>query len=246
MKEISFTILENKLIAEGTYRLRMTGDASAMTAPGQFVDLRVENGFLRRPISVSDWDGLGVTLIYRAVGRGTRWLAAQNAGKTLDALTGLGSGFDLREAGDAPLLVGGGVGAAPLYGLARRLREGGAAVIEALGFRTGAEVFCEDDFRALGCRVSVATEDGSHGVKGFVTGALPEAYSYVYACGPTPMLRALYRTVNTPAQFSMEERMGCGFGACMGCTIDTAAGAKRVCKDGPVFRKEELLWQTQA
>ena len=246
MKQITFTICENTPIARDTFRLRLAGDASDVTAPGQFVNLAVENGFLRRPISVSDRDDASLTLIYRTVGRGTRWLSGQGAGKTLDLLTGLGNGFDLADAGETPLLVGGGVGAAPLYWLARELRGRGAEVSVALGFRAGAEVFYEDAFRALGCRVAVATEDGARGARGFVTGALPEAYSYVYACGPTPMLRALYGVVRTGAQFSLEERMGCGFGACMGCAIETVSGAKRVCKDGPVFRKEVLLWQTQA
>ncbi len=242
MKECVFTVAENAVIAENTYRLRMEGDASAVRAPGQFVDLRVANAFLRRPISVSDCDGHCVTLIYRVVGRGTQWLAEQPAGAALNALTGLGNGFDLTSVGKAPLLLGGGVGAAPLYYLARELRKGGAAVQVALGFRTGAEVFYEDAFRALGCGVAVATEDGSRGTKGFVTDILSEGYSDVFACGPTPMLRAVHGIVQTNAQFSLEERMGCGFGACMGCTCETKNGAKRVCKDGPVFRKEELPW----
>ena len=242
MKQITFTISENKQIARNTYLLRMEGDASDVKAPGQFVDLAVEGGFLRRPISVSDCDGTGLTLIYRTVGHGTRWLSGQGAGKALDVLTGLGNGFDLAEAGDTPLLVGGGVGAAPLYWLARELRARGAAVSVALGFRTGAEVFYEEAFRALGCRVAAATEDGTRGTKGFVTDILPEAYSYVYACGPSPMLRALYGKVRTGAQFSMEERMGCGFGACMGCSCETKYGSKRICRDGPVLEKEEIVW----
>ncbi len=242
MKECVFTVTENAVIAENTYRLRMEGDASAIRAPGQFVDLRVEGAFLRRPISVSDCDGRSVTLIYRVGGGGTRWLSERRAGEALNALTGLGNGFDLSDAGEFPLLLGGGVGAAPLYWLARELRANGARVQAVLGFRTGAEVFCEEEFRALGCRVAVATEDGSRGTKGFVTDVLPERYSAVFACGPSPMLRAVYRVVRAPAQFSLEERMGCGFGACMGCTCETKGGARRVCKDGPVFRKEELPW----
>ncbi|MBE7004464.1 MAG: dihydroorotate dehydrogenase electron transfer subunit [Ruminococcaceae bacterium] len=242
MKETVFTVTENAAIAENTFRLRLAGDASEVRTPGQFVNLRVDNGFLRRPISVCDRDGSALTLIYRVVGRGTRWLSERRAGAELNALTGLGNGFDLSAAGTAPLLIGGGVGVAPLYWLARALRETGVKVTAALGFRTGAEVLLEDEFRALGCRVAIATEDGSRGEKGFVTDILPERFSCAYACGPSPMLRAVYRAAPGPAQFSLEERMGCGFGACMGCTCETKEGAKRVCREGPVFRREELAW----
>ena len=242
MNETIFTLTDNTAVAENTFRLRLAGDTSAVRTPGQFVNIRVEGGFLRRPISVSDRDENGLTLICRAVGRGTRWLCAQRPGTELDLLAGLGNGFDLSTAGAAPLLLGGGVGAAPLYWLARELCAHGAAVSVAMGFRTDAEVFYEEAFRALGCRVAVATEDGSRGAKGFVTDILPENFSDVFACGPSPMLHAVYRAVQTPAQFSLEERMGCGFGACMGCTCETTGGAKRVCRDGPVFRKEDLAW----
>ncbi|MBO4913847.1 MAG: dihydroorotate dehydrogenase electron transfer subunit [Oscillospiraceae bacterium] len=242
MKESVFTVTYNAAIAENTFRLRLEGDTGAVEKPGQFVNISVENGFLRRPISVCDRDERSLTLIYRAVGRGTRWLSERHAGDALDLLTGLGNGFDLTTAGEKPLLLGGGVGTAPLFWLARRLCAAGAEPFAALGFRTGAEVFYEEEFRALGCRVAIATEDGSRGTKGFVTDIMPEAYSEVFACGPLPMLRAVSHELRTGAQFSLEERMGCGFGACMGCTCETKAGAKRVCKDGPVFRREELPW----
>lgn len=241
MKQSIFTVAENAPIADNTFRLRLAGDTSAVRAPGQFVNIQVENGFLRRPISVCDWDEGSLTLVYRAVGHGTRWLSMRRAGDALDLLTGLGNGFD-PAVGDAPLLLGGGVGAAPLYALARMLRARNAAVYVALGFRTGSDVFYEAEFRALGCRVAVATEDGSRGVRGFVTDALPDDYDSVFACGPSPMLRAVHRAVRAPGQYSLEERMGCGFGACMGCTCETKAGAKRVCREGPVFRGEELPW----
>jgi len=242
MKQTLLTVTENVPIAENTFRMRLAGDTSAVTAPGQFVNLRVENGFLRRPISVCDRDGETLTLLYRVVGRGTEWLGGLRPGAELDALTGLGNGFELSAGGAAPLLVGGGIGAAPLFWLARELRARGADVCAVLGFRTGTEVFYEEAFRALGCRVTVVTEDGARGVRGLVTDALPEGCSGLYACGPLPMLRALRRATALPGQFSLEERMGCGFGACMGCTCQTTDGAKRVCREGPVFRREELVW----
>ena len=244
MKQTIWTVLENVPIAEGTLRLRLAGDTSALTAPGQFVNIAVENGFLRRPISVCDASDGEAVLLYRAVGKGTRWLAGQGAGKKLDVLTGLGNGFDLSAAGDAPLLVGGGIGAAPLYGLAGALRRQGKSVRVALGFKTAAEVFYEEEFRALGCEVRVATEDGSRGARGFVTQLLPERYSCFYACGPTPMLRAVCAAAKGRGQVSLEERMGCGFGACMGCTCRTKEGARRVCREGPVFWKEALEWES--
>ena len=244
MKQVNLTVAENTCVAENTFRMRLAGDVSAVNQPGQFVNIRVEEGFLRRPISVCDRDDTSLVLLYRAVGRGTAWLSMLGEGKELDVLTGLGNGFDLSAAGEAPLLVGGGIGAAPLCWLARELRGSGLDVAVALGFRTGAEVFCEEEFRSLGCRVTVATEDGTRGEKGLVTGVFPPKYSYIYACGPGAMLRAVDRASQTSGQFSLEERMGCGFGACMGCTCETSAGSKRVCRDGPVFRKEELPWQT--
>ena len=246
MKQTLLTVTENTPVAENTFRMRLAGDVSAVTAPGQFVNLRVENGFLRRPISVCDYDAETLTLLYRVVGRGTKWLCGLRPGAALDALTGLGNGFDLAAAGSSPLLVGGGIGSAPLYALARFLRMRGADVFAVMGFRTEAEAFYEEEFRALGCRVTVVTENGGRGVKGLVTDALPEGCTQLYACGPLAMLRALYRATELPGQFSLEERMGCGFGACMGCTCETTQGAKRVCREGPVFRREELKWQIRA
>lgn len=246
MKSARLTVTENAPIAQNIHRMRLTGDTSAVTIPGTFVNLRVENAFLRRPISVCDRDDKALTLLYRVVGKGTRWLSEQTPSATLDALTGLGNGFDLATAGTAPLLVGGGIGTAPLYWLARALRTQGTDVFVIMGFRTEAEVFYEAEFRSLGCHVAVVTEDGGDGTRGLVTDVLPEGRSALYACGPLPMLRALFRATALPAQFSLEERMGCGFGACMGCTCRTTLGAKRVCRDGPVFRREELPWQTRA
>ena len=243
MNQIRMTLTENRPLAEGIRRLTLTGEGLEEQRPGQFLNIRLNGLFLRRPISVCDWEPGQVTVIYRVVGRGTEQLAAMRPGETLDVLTGLGNGYDLASAGASPLLIGGGVGVPPLYLLARRLREQGREVTAVLGFRTAKEVFAVEDFRTLGCRVTVTTEDGSEGVRGFVTGALPENYSYFYTCGPEPMLRAVFRATKTSGQFSFEERMGCGFGACMGCTCRTVTGGKRICREGPVLRKEEILWE---
>ena len=243
MKQSIFEILESTPLTSSVYKMVLRGDTSAITAPGQFVNIRLEGKFLRRPISVCDYDAETLTLVYKVVGSGTEQMAAMKAGETLDILTGLGNGYDLGPAGDAPLLIGGGVGVPPLYHLAKRLLAQGKAVSVILGFNTKEEIFFEEEFKALGCTVTVTTADGSYGVKGFVTNALPESYTYFYTCGPEPMLKAVYRATTTSGQMSFEERMGCGFGACMGCSCKTLTGYKRICKDGPVMRKEEILWE---
>lgn len=242
MKEGIFTVLQNEKLTENVYRMTLKGDTGAITAPGQFVNIALAGNYLRRPISVCDLNGDQLTLIYKVVGKGTAQMARMTAGTALDLLTGLGNGYDLSKSGDRPLLLGGGVGVPPLYLLARRLIAQGKQVSAVLGFNTKAEVFCEDDFRKLGVKVTVATADGSYGVKGFVTDALPADYSYFYTCGPEPMLKAVYRATTTEGQFSFEERMGCGFGACMGCSCKTVTGYKRICRDGPVLEKGEILW----
>ena len=242
MIEVTYTIAENALIASGVYRLRLEGDTSAITAPGQFLDLRLPGFFLRRPISICDWDEKSVTLLYKVVGGGTDWLSRCTAGQTLDTLSGLGNGFDVAACGKTTLLCGGGIGTAPLYGLARRLLVSGKTPVALLGFNTSDDIFYEKEFQALGVQTILATADGSRGVRGFVTDALPERFDTVCACGPLPMLRALCKKTDKPCQLSLEARMGCGFGACMGCTIDTANGPSRVCREGPVFRREELKW----
>lgn len=242
MKQGIFTITENTPLTPAVYRMRLTGDISDITAPGQFVNIKLNGLYLRRPISVCDAQDGALTLIYKAVGRGTEQMARMRAGDALDILTGLGNGYNLRESGSHPLLLGGGVGVPPLYMLAKRLIAEGKRVSVILGFNTKNEVFYADEFRALGCDVTVTTADGSHGVRGFVTDALPGEYTYFYTCGPEPMLKAVNRACQTSGQFSLEERMGCGFGACMGCSVQTADGPRRICKEGPVFRKEELLW----
>ena len=241
MKQSIFTILENTPLTATVYRMRLGGDTAGITT-GQFVNIQLEGQFLRRPISVCDCAAGVLTLIYKVVGKGTAQMAEMGEGQTLDVLTGLGNGYDLTKAGDHPLLLGGGVGVPPLYMLARLLREQGKAVSVVLGFNTQDEVFCEQDFKDLGCDVTVTTADGSYGVKGFVTDALPSDYSYFYTCGPEPMLKAVYKATTTSGQFSFEERMGCGFGACMGCSCKVITGYKRICKEGPVLEKEEILW----
>ncbi len=241
MKQTIFTITENTPLTATVYRMVLEGDTDGI-ATGQFVNILLDGLYLRRPISVCDCQGNALTLIYKVVGKGTRQMAAMTAGQTLDLLTGLGNGYDLSKAGDHPLLLGGGVGVPPLYMLARKLRQQGKSVSVVLGFNAKDEVFYEQEFKDLGCDVTVTTADGSYGVKGFVTDALPAEYSYFYTCGPEPMLKAVYKSTATSGQFSFEERMGCGFGACMGCSCKVITGYKRICKDGPVLEKEEILW----
>ncbi|MBQ1501714.1 MAG: dihydroorotate dehydrogenase electron transfer subunit [Firmicutes bacterium] len=242
MKKGIFTIGENKPLTADVYRMRLLGDAAGLDKPGQFLNIRLAGKFLRRPLSVCDADDASVTVIYKVVGSGTALMAGLPAGEKLDILTGLGNGYDLADAGGRPLLIGGGVGIPPLYLLAKKLRQQGREVTAVLGFNTADELFLTGDMTALGCRVIVTTVDGSYGKKGFVTDALPDGHSYFYTCGHEPMLRAVYRATAISGQFSFEQRMGCGFGACMGCTCRTVSGLKRICKDGPVLRKEEILW----
>ena len=244
MKQGIFEIKSNVALTSTVYKMVLAGDTSAITASGQFVNILLDGLFLRRPISVNDCVDNELTIIYKVVGKGTEQMAAMSAGDKLDVLTGLGNGYDLTPAGDKPLLIGGGVGVPPLYMLAKQLIEKGAKPTVILGFNTKDEVFCEADFKALGCRTLVTTVDGSYGIKGFVTDAMSDVdYTYFYTCGPEPMLKAIYRASTTSGQFSFEERMGCGFGACMGCSCKTVTGNKRICKEGPVLVKEDILWE---
>ncbi len=243
MKQSLFTIETNRPLTDNVYLMKLRGDVSEITAPGQFINIKLDGLYLRRPISVCDRDAETVTIIYKVVGKGTEQMSKMQEG-TLDVLTGLGNGYNTAVSGNKPLLVGGGVGVPPLYMLAKELISEGKEVSVILGFNTQSEVFYKDEFEALGAKVYVTTVDGSMGIKGFVTNALPEIdYSYVFTCGPEPMLKALYKSINTSGQFSFEERMGCGFGACMGCSCKTVTGYKRICKDGPVLEKEEILWE---
>ena len=242
MKQSIFTILSNTALTDSVFKMVLEGDTSAITAAGQFVNIQLTGKFLRRPISVCDYDEKTLTIIYKVVGKGTAQMSAMGPGEELDILTGLGNGYDLTLAGDAPVLIGGGVGVPPMYNLAKKLTAMGKSVSVILGFNTQSEIFYEEEFKALGCAVTVTTVDGSYGTKGFVTNALPEDYTYFYTCGPEPMLKAVYKATATSGQMSFEERMGCGFGACMGCSCKTLTGYKRICKEGPVMKKEEILW----
>ena len=241
MQQEQFTILENQPLTASVFRMVLAGNAGEIRKPGQFVEVRLPGFFLRRPISVCDWQDNRLTLIYKVAGQGTQAMTAMAPGTPLDVLTGLGNGYDLSPAGQNPVLVGGGVGVPPLYALCKALLAEGKSPAVVLGFNTKDEVFYQRELQALGGPVTVTTVDGSQGIPGFVTAGLPQDYTYVYACGPLPMLRAVNAEAKTPGQFSMEERMGCGFGACMGCTIQTKHGPKRVCKDGPVFLREEVM-----
>ena len=243
MKQGLFTVKENTALNALVYKMVLSGDTSAITAAGQFVNLQLEGKFLRRPISVCDVNGDELTLVYKVVGKGTKQMSEMQSGDTVDVLSGLGNGYDTTKAGEHALLLGGGVGVPPLYLLAKNLLEAGKTVSVVLGFNKADEIFFEDEFKALGANVTVTTADGSYGKKGFVTDALPESYDYFYTCGPEPMLKAVYKATKTSGQFSFEERMGCGFGACMGCSCKTITGYKRICKDGPVLEKEEILWE---
>ncbi len=244
MKQSIFTILSNTALTSSVYKMVLSGDTSAITNCGQFVNIQLDGMFLRRPISVCDYDGETLTIVYKVVGKGTEAMSKMAPGTALDILTGLGNGYDLELAGQKPVLLGGGVGVPPMYNLAKKLIALGKEVTVILGFNTQSEVFYEEEFKALGCTVIVCTADGSYGIKGFATTPLSEIdYSYFYTCGPEPMLKAVYKATNTSGQMSFEERMGCGFGACMGCSCKTLTGYKRICKEGPVMKKEEILWE---
>ena len=243
MKQCLYNIESNEPLTQTVYKMRLSGDTSAFSKPGQFLNIALDGLFLRRPISVCDYDETGLTILYKVVGRGTAQMASMQSGETLDVLTGLGNGYDVEKCGSHALLLGGGVGVPPLFGLCKALLKSGRQVRVVLGFNTKDEVFYEAQFRALGADVTVATADGTYGVKGFVTDAMPEEYDYFFACGPEPMLRAVCRATATSGQLSFEERMGCGFGACMGCSCKTLTGYKRICKEGPVLEKEEIRWE---
>ncbi len=243
MKDCVFTVCENTALNNSVYKIKLCGDVSHITCPGQFVNIRLNGFYLRRPISVCDYDDNSLTLIYKVVGGGTEKLSLSLPGEKLEILVGLGNGYDTSLSGENPLLIGGGVGVPPLYNLTKKLIQQGKKVSVILGFNTKDEIFFENEFRSTGANVTVATVDGSYGVKGFVTDAFPDNYSYFYTCGPEPMLKAVYNKTVTGGQFSFEERMGCGFGACMGCSCKTITGYKRICKDGPVLKKEEILWE---
>ena len=242
MKDSIFKVKSNKKIAKNTYETVLVGDTSDIPASGQFVNIKLDGFYLRRPISVCDVEGDELTIIYKVVGEGTEVMSKMTGGEELFTLTGLGNGYDTEKSGDTPLLIGGGAGVPPMYYLARKLIAEGKKPRAILGFGSADEVFYKEKFEALGVPVTVTTVDGTEGVKGFVTDAMKDSYSYFFTCGPEPMLKAVYESSETSGQFSFEERMGCGFGACMGCTCKTKYGNKRICRDGPVLVKEEIIW----
>ncbi len=242
MEQVKLEIIENKPITDSVFQMKLKGNISGVTNAGQFVNIKLDGLYLRRPISVCDYENDTLTIVYKVVGKGTEQMSQMTSG-SLDVLTGLGNGYNIDNNAQNVLLLGGGVGVPPLYNLAKKLINSGKKVCVILGFNTKSEVFYENEFKELGADVTVATADGSYGVKGFVTDAIPENYDYFYTCGPEPMLKAVYKFTKTSGQFSFEERMGCGFGACMGCSCKTLTGYKRICKDGPVLEKEEILWE---
>lgn len=240
MKVSDFTVISNEKVANDVYRMVLSGDTGDITRPGQFINIRLDGLYLRRPISVCDWDEKSVTIIYKVVGRGTDKMSHFSGGEVLDVMSGLGNGFDTSASKSRALLIGGGVGTPPLYRLAKELDN----PIVVLGFNSKDDVFYEDEFKKLSDSVYVTTADGSYGIRGFVTDAIKNlgGYSYTYACGPEPMLKAVYNAVSADGEYSFEERMGCGFGACMGCSCKTKYGYKRICKDGPVLKKDEIIF----
>ena len=243
MRQDVFEIVSNRNLAPNVYEMVLRGSSTGDCTPGRFVQLKMDSFYLRRPISVCDAEEGKLTLVYKTVGRGTEAMAQYESGKRIDVLTGLGNGYDLDKSGDRPLLIGGGAGVPPMYLLTRRLLAQGKQPTVILGFNKAEEIFYEEQFRALGIKTIIATADGSVGVKGFVTDAMEGLdYTYTYACGPEPMLKAVYNRAATSGEYSFEERMGCGFGVCMGCTCETKYGNKRICKDGPVLTKEEIVW----
>lgn len=241
-KQNNYKILSNQPLTKDVYKMVLEGDTQYITAPGQFVNIALDGKYLRRPISICDYDDESITIIYKVVGDGTAQMSEMQSGQILDVLTGLGNGYDISKS-TKPLLIGGGVGVPPMYNLAKTLVENGQMPTVVLGFNTKDEIFYENEFKALGCETIVATADGSYGIKGFVTDAMAGLeYDYFYTCGPLPMFKAVYNATQVSGQFSFEERMGCGFGACMGCSCKTKYGNKRICKDGPVLVKEEIIW----
>lgn len=238
-----YSIASNEPLTESVWRMVLVGDTQYLTAPGQFVNIAIEGCYLRRPISVCDYDEKSITLIYKVVGRGTEIMSQMQAGEKLDVLTGLGNGFSTTAATECPVLVGGGVGVPPLYNLAKKLKAAGKRVQVVLGFNRADEIFYAEEFAALGVDLHIATVDGSVGIKGFVTDAMKEMeFDYVYTCGPLPMLKAIYAATECDGEYSFEERMGCGFGACMGCSCQTKKGSKRICKEGPVLKRDEIIF----
>ncbi len=253
MKECILTVKENIPVAKDVYRMLLSGDVSEATTPGQFINIEIPGFFLRRPISVCDvlssegkCENDTVVILYKEVGEGTGLLKTLPADTKLNVLTGLGNGFNADKSGKRPLLIGGGIGGAPMLMLLKRLLAKGKKPAVVLGFNSGRDVILEKEIKELEEDIDfrIMTADGSFGVKGMVTDGFRDIdYTYFYACGPKPMLNAVYLNTVGDGEFSFEERMGCGFGACMGCSVEMKSGMKRVCKDGPVFGKGDIIWK---
>ena len=238
-----FKIISNENIARNTFKMTLSGDTSGIPAPGQFINIKIDGLYLRRPMSVCDYAKDSLTVIYKVIGKGSEMLSNMKPGQKLDTLTGLGNGFDIKKSGNTPLLIGGGCGVPPLYHLAKKLKEKGCKITAVLGFDTKESVFFKEEMKTICDNVYVTTNDGSYGIKGFVTDVVKDIdCSFFYTCGPEPMLKAVYDNTKASGELSFEERMGCGFGACMGCSCETKYGSKRICKDGPVLTKEEIIW----
>lgn len=238
-----YTIISNKPLTKDIFEMKLEGETSHITAPGQFINIMLDGFYLRRPISICDYDDETITIIYKVVGHGTEAMAKLAAGGELDVLCGLGNGFDTAKCGQRTVLIGGGVGVPPMYNLCKKLIADGKEVSVILGFNTDSEIFYKNEFEALGAKVYISTVDGSFGTKGFVTDVLKDLeYDYFCTCGPMPMFKAIEKIAATSGQYSFEERMGCGFGACMGCSCKTKYGNKRICRDGPVLEREEIVW----
>lgn len=245
MKQGLFSITQNEKIAQSIYKMRLSGDTSAIKKAGQFVNIKLDGFFLRRPISVCDYTAEELLIIYKVVGKGTEKMSAMEKGEQLDILTGLGNGYDLTVKTEKPVLIGGGVGVPPLYKLSKELKNQGKRVSVILGFNSEKEIFFEEEFKEIADRVLICTADGSYGIKGFVTDAIKDIdFDYFFTCGPEPMFKALESTIDKgiSGQLSFEQRMGCGFGACMGCSCKTLTGNKRICREGPVLFREEIIW----
>lgn len=242
MKSEKFKILENKQIAKDVYKLVLEGNTSEITKPGQFVNIAISEFYLRRPISICDFEKNSLTLIYKVVGKGTYALSKKYTNHYLDILIPLGNGFDVEKTTMYPVLIGGGVGVPPLVNLAKQLIKKVDKVQVIIGFNKKEEIFGEDMFKNIGISPIVTTVDGSYGIKGLVSDALKDIKAdYIYSCGPEPMLKAL-SSFDIDGQFSFEARMACGFGGCMACSCKTKYANKRICKEGPVLFKEEIIW----
>ena len=240
----TMNIISNIQLTQDIYKMILEVDTSFITNPGQFINITIDNKYLKRPISISDYTDNSLTIIYKVVGKGTKILSNKIKGETIEALVGLGNGFTIKDNKEV-LLVGGGVGIPPLYNLAKQLINNNTKVNVLLGFNTINDIFYDKEFKELGCTVYITTIDGSKGIKGHIGNGLQEynlTNLYYYSCGPKPMLKALTQISNNQGQLSFEARMGCGFGACMGCSIEVKDGYKRICKEGPIFSSEEILW----